>query len=194
MANATIYDVSDLAQVSIATVSRVLNSPDQVSEETRARVIAAIDELGFVPKFEAIARARKAIGRIGILNPSFTSDSFVDRLRGIISALSGKSFEPVIYNIDSPAQRDGYLAKLPMSRRVDGLIAIDLPIDETAVDRLLKSKLPTVQIISSSQSNISRKINTIIHDDKEGGRMAAEKGEELVQTGLPTRRRSARAL
>jgi len=174
MGNATIYDVSELAQVSIATVSRVLNSPDQVSEETRSRVIAAIDELGFVPKFEALTRARKAIGRIGILTPSFTSDSFVDRLRGLITALSGMAYEPVIYDVHSAAQRDGYLTNLPMSRQVDGLIAIDLSIDETAVERLLKYKLPTVQIVPSSQSSISRDLTTIIHDDKEGGRMAAE--------------------
>ncbi len=174
MPKATIYDVSELAQVSIATVSRVLNSPEQVSEETRTRVINAIDELGFVPKFEAITRARKAVGRIGILTPSFTSDSFVERLRGLVTALSGTSYEPVIYNVDSPAQRDGYLTKLPMTRRVDGLIAIDLPIDETAVTRLLKQKLPTVQIVPSSQSSVSRNITTIIHDDKEGGRIAAE--------------------
>jgi len=174
MSNATIYDVSELAQVSIATVSRVLNSPDQVRKETRSRVIAAIDELGFVPKFEAVTRARKALGRIGILTPSFTSDSFIDRLRGLIVALSGTSYEPIIYNIDSPAQRDGYLTKLPMTRRVDGLMAIDLPLDEKAVKRLLKYKLPTVQIIPSSQSRISHNITTIIHDDKEGGRIAAE--------------------
>lgn len=174
MANATIYDVSELAQVSIATVSRVLNSPDQVSEDTRARVITAIDELGFVPKFEAITRARKAVGRIGILTPSFTSDSFVERLRGLVTALSGTSYEPVIYNVDSPAQRDGYLTRLPMTRRVDGLIAIDLPIDETAVARLIKYKLPIVQIVPSSQSHVSRHLTTIIHDDKEGGRIAAE--------------------
>ncbi|MBP8002879.1 MAG: LacI family DNA-binding transcriptional regulator [Chloroflexi bacterium] len=174
MANATIYDVSELAQVSIATVSRVLNSPDQVSEDTRARVITAIDELGFVPKFEAITRARKAVGRIGILTPSFTSDSFVERLRGLVTALSGTLYEPVIYNIDSRAQRDGYLTKLPMTRRVDGLIAIDLPIDEAAVARLIKYKLPIVQIVPSSQSHVSRHLTTIIHNDKEGGRIAAE--------------------
>jgi len=174
MQKATIYDVSELAQVSIATVSRVLNSPDQVSVETRNRVISAIDELNFVPKFEAVTRARRALGRIGILNPSFTSDSFVERLRGIIAALSGTSFEPVIYNIDSPAQRDGYLAKLPITRRVDGLIAVDLPIDEPAAERMKKYKLPIVQIIPSSHTKFSPHITTIFHNDIEGGRIAAE--------------------
>lgn len=174
MSNATIYDVSELAKVSIATVSRVLNSPDRVREETRARVIAAIDELKFVPKFEAITRARKSVGRIGILTPSFTTDSFVDRLRGIMGVLSGLPYEPVIYDVNSDAQRDGYLTNLPTTRQIDGLITIDLPINDTDVERLLKYDLPTVQIIPSSQLQVSRDITTIIHDDKIGGHIAAE--------------------
>lgn len=174
MSDATIYDVSELAQVSIATVSRVLNSPDRVSGETRSRVIAAIDELNFVPKFEALARARKAVGRIGILTSSFTSDSFVERLRGIVAALAGKSYEPVIYDVRSDAQRDAYFTRLLMMRQVDGLIVVDLPMDETAVKRLLKHKLPTVRIVPSSQANVNHNIPNIVHDDPTGGRMAAE--------------------
>ena len=46
MSNATIYDVAGKAQVSLATVSRVLNNPDKVNESTRERVLAVIKELG----------------------------------------------------------------------------------------------------------------------------------------------------
>jgi LacI family transcriptional regulator len=173
MANATIYDVSERAGVSIATVSRVLNSPDRVNEETRARVIAAIDDLGFVPKFDALARARKHIGRIGVLTPFFTADSFVDRLRGVVAALAGLPYEPVIYDVASAAQRDGYLTKLALTHRVDGLIVIGLPFDDATVRRLLKHQLATVQIVPLSQP-ISRTITSIVHDDAAGGRMAAE--------------------
>jgi len=60
MADITVYDVAKKAKVSIATVSRVLNSSGKVNEATRKRVLAAIDSLGFVPKAEAAARARKA--------------------------------------------------------------------------------------------------------------------------------------
>jgi LacI family transcriptional regulator len=173
MANITIYDVSERAGVSIATVSRVLNSPDRVNEETRTRVLAAIDELGFVPKFEALTRARKGIGRIGVLTPFFTADSFVDRLRGVVAALAGLPYETVIYDVASAAQRDGYLTNLALTHRVDGLIVIDLPLDEAAARRLLKHQLPAVQIIPLSRS-INRSITSIVHDDAAAGRMAAE--------------------
>lgn len=173
MAKTTIYDVSQRAGVSIATVSRVLNSPDQVTPETRERVLVAIDELDFVPKFEALARARKDTGRIGLLTPFFTANSFVDRLRGVVAALSGLPYEVVIYYVTSAAQRDGYLANLALTRTVDGLIVIGLQFDDAMARRLLKHDLPTVQIIPVGQ-RFYRDIPSILHDDTAGGRIAAE--------------------
>jgi LacI family transcriptional regulator len=49
----TIYDVAKADGVSIATVSRVLNTPHRVNEKTRSAVMSAIDKLSFVPKAEA---------------------------------------------------------------------------------------------------------------------------------------------
>src|SRR5262245_15992309 len=119
MPDATIYDVARTARVSISTVSRVLNAPEQVHEATRVRVLAAIDELNFVPRAEATARARKGTHRIGVLAPFFTYPSFVLRLRGVATALADSSYEMVIYNVESDVRRDGHLAALPLTRRID---------------------------------------------------------------------------
>lgn len=172
MSNATIYDVAKAAGVGIGTVSRVLNASERVNPETRARVLAAIDELGFVPKFEALARARKQIGRIGVLTPYFTADSFVDRLRGIAAALSALPYELVVYDVASEAQRDGYLTNLALTHRVDGLIVIGLPFDTAAALRLLTHNLPTVVILPASD-RVHPALTRITHDDAQGGTMAA---------------------
>jgi DNA-binding LacI/PurR family transcriptional regulator len=173
MANATIYDVAKAAGVGISTVSRVLNGSEQVNPETRSRVLAAIDTLGFVPKFEALARARKQIGRIGVLTPYFTSDSFVDRLRGVVTALSALPYELVVYDVASEAQRDGHLTNLALTNRVDGLIVIGLPFDVATAQRLLTHRLPTVAILPASDPRHPGLIQ-IVHDDALGGEMAAE--------------------
>jgi LacI family transcriptional regulator len=169
MPDVTIYDVAELANVSISTVSRVLNSPEQVNEATRTRVLAAIDQLNFVPKAEASARARKGTRRIGVLSPFFTFHSFVDRLRGIVMALADTPYELVIYYVDSTARRDGYLVNLPITRRLDGLIIMALPFDEAAARRLLEHELETV-LIEAPQALFS----SVAIDDEAGGRMAAE--------------------
>ncbi len=168
MSQVTVYEVAREAGVSIATVSRVLNTPDRVNENTRTRVYQAIDALGFVPKAEAAARARKRHGRIGVLAPFFTRPSFVARLSGVANALSDSPYELAIYNVDSSSRRAGYLASLPVTRRIDGLIVMALPFDEEAADRLIAHDLPTVLIEFSRPRFSSVRI-----DDALGGWMAA---------------------
>jgi len=169
MANETVYDVAKKAKVSIATVSRVLNSPEKVNEATRKRVLAAIDSLGFVPKAEAAARARKSHGRIGVLAPFFVYPSFVQRLRGVAAALADSPYELAIYYVDSTARRDGYLASLSVTRRLDGLIVMALPFDDAAAQRLITHGIETVLIEFARPSFSSIEI-----DDEAGGRVAAE--------------------
>ncbi len=169
MADITVYDVAKKAKVSITTVSRVLNSTGRVNEATRKRVLAAIDTLGFVPKAEAAARARKDTGRIGVLAPFFTYPSFVERLKGVASSLADSPYEMVVYNVDSSARRDTYLSSLVVTRRLDGLIVMALPFDDVMARRLISRKLETVLIEAGRPEFSSVEI-----DDEAGGRIAAE--------------------
>jgi DNA-binding LacI/PurR family transcriptional regulator len=169
MADVTVYDVAKKAKVSIATVSRVINSSGKVNEATRERVLSAIDSLGFVPKAEAVARARKASGRIGVLAPFFTYPSFVERLQGVASSLADSPYELVVYSVDSAARRDTYLSSLAVTRRLDGLIVMALPFDDVMAHRLITHNLETVLIEAGRPQFSSVEI-----DDEAGGRLAAE--------------------
>ena len=73
----TLYDVARRAEVSIATVSRVLHGPGAVRASTRARVQAAIEELGYVPDgaAQSLARSRKDV--IGLVCVEHTGLSAV---------------------------------------------------------------------------------------------------------------------
>src|SRR5678815_3225444 len=142
----TIYDVAKRAGVSITTVSRMLNAPNKVNPETRERVMAAVDALGFMPKAEARARAMQQTGRIGVITPFFTAPSFVQRLRGIAESLSPRNYELVVYTVDSTNHLQSYLSTLPLTSNLDGLIILSLPIGESEVRRLIDHSLPTVLI------------------------------------------------
>lgn len=143
----TIYDVAERANVSISTVSRVLNSPNSVNQETRQRVLGAIDALHFVPRAEASARARRATRRIGVLAPFFAYlPSFSQRLRGITTALNDSAYELVVYNANSEANTRTQLANLPISRRIDGLIVMSIVLGDDEVERFIRNHLPTVTI------------------------------------------------
>jgi DNA-binding LacI/PurR family transcriptional regulator len=165
----TIYDVAKHAGVSITTVSRMINTPDKVNGDTRIRILAAIDALGFVPKAEARARAMHGTRRIGVISPFFTAPSFVQRLRGIAEALSAKKFELVIYTVDSAGRLKNFLSTIPLTGNLDGLIILSLPIDDTDARRLIDHGLPTV-LVEFPHPGLS----SVEIDDVMGGHMAAQ--------------------
>lgn len=168
--SSTIYDVASRAGVSIATVSRALNAPQSVNAATRQRIQDAIDELGFVPKAEATARARRSHRQIGVLAPFFMHyPSFTQRLRGVAAALQDTGYELVVYNVDKPEHVAGYLHTLPMARRLDGLLIISLLLDDQSADRLLQHRLPTVMI-----EGVHPRLAGVEIDNIAGGQMAAE--------------------
>lgn len=165
----TIFDVAELAGVSISTVSRVINTPEKVNINTRQKIYEAIDKLGFVPQAEARARALRFSGRIGVITPFFTAPSFVQRLRGIAAALSKENFDLIIYTVDSNNRLQSYLSSLPLTGNLDGLVIVSLPVADNDVNRLLEHNLPTVLIEFPHHL-----LNGVEIDDVEGGRMATE--------------------
>ncbi len=165
---ATIYDVARAAGVSPATVSRVLNEPSRVQSGTRKRVLEAIAALGFVPKADAVAHARKQYKKIGVIAPFFTEPSFMQRLRGISSVLSGKHYELVVYAIESAEELDEYVDMLAANRRVDGLVALCLDFGPETLQTLRDSLVPACFV----ESDVSG-FDSVAVDNYEGGRLAA---------------------
>ncbi|BBB48660.1 LacI family transcriptional regulator [Pelolinea submarina] len=137
--------------------------------------MAAIDALDFMPKVDARERARKEIGRIGVITPFFTLPSFSQRLRGIAAALVSSPYDLTIYPVDSTARLESYYTVLPYSKQVDGLIIVSLPIDSLALKRLQQSEIPILFVENHIPNFSSLEI-----DNAEGGRMAAE---HFIQKG-----------
>lgn len=166
----TIYDVATLAGVSISTVSLALNAPTRVSAKTRRKVLEAVDALGFIPKPEAVARARRGVGRVGVIAPYTSYPSVARRLNGILHADSQHALEIVLFDQESAAQSSSpLLSSLPITGRLDGLIVISLPLDETAARRLTDLRLPTVLIDTHYPG-----FNSVSTSDFSGGRLVAE--------------------
>jgi DNA-binding LacI/PurR family transcriptional regulator len=171
----TIYDVADRAGVSISTVSLALNSPDRVRPETLARVYAAVRDLGFVPKADAAVRARKGTRRIGVVAPFTAYGSFMERLQGVLAASDEDRFEIVVFNQEATTFRQHFVDSLPLSRRLDGIILMAVPISDGLVHRLIEDGLQTV-LVELARPEFS----SVSIDDEEGGRLAAD---YLIQRG-----------
>jgi DNA-binding LacI/PurR family transcriptional regulator len=172
----TIYDVAAYAGVSISTVSQTLNRPSRVNAKTRERVLKAIDELDYMPKAAAVSHARRGAGRIGVLAPFTSYDSFRRRLMGVLAESDGTSRDVVVYDHESAAASVSPLLRtLPVTGRLDGLLIMGLPLDNALAAHLLARQLPTVLVDSSR-----KEFSTVNVDDDEGGAIL---GRHLLERG-----------
>lgn len=169
MSSVTIKEVAKQANVSIATVSRVLNSSDKVTPETRDKVLAACQKLGYSPNIQA---KRLKLGRthsIMAVLPFLTLPSIVERLRGSLQALAQSEFDLIPFSVGSPEDREAYLASLANRSRADGVLIISMPITAFQVQRFQNVGMPVV-LIDSNHPEMKR-INV---DDVAGGKLATD--------------------
>ena len=142
----TIYDVARHAGVGIGTVSRVLNGHINVAVGTRERVQQAIRELDYTP--DPIARSLNSgrTGTLGVVVPFFTRPFASTVLEGAQAEADARGYDLVLYNVVRQEQRDTYYHKLPMRRRVDGLLCISLPPDDSEAAIMQRQKMSAILV------------------------------------------------
>ncbi|MET1000755.1 MAG: LacI family DNA-binding transcriptional regulator, partial [Acidimicrobiia bacterium] len=143
---ATINDVAARAGVGVSTVSRVLNRSPRVSDATRTRVLAAIEELSYRPNPMARGLSRGRCQTLGVVVPFFTHASAVERLRGVVAALDGSRYDLVLFNVESPTHRDEHFAALTRRDRADGLLVLSMPPPADDLSRLAAAGVPVVLV------------------------------------------------
>jgi LacI family transcriptional regulator len=171
---ATIYEVARRAEVSISTVSLAINHPKRVTEQTLDRILAAADELGFVPKARAVLQARRGLGRIAVVAPFTSYPSFARRLAGVFDELGDSGTQIVVSDApDSSLFDSPVLATIPVRGHVDGLINFGVVMDDQVGERL-RSRLPTVLVGLTYPG-----LPTVISELEDGGRAIARHLREL---------------
>jgi LacI family transcriptional regulator len=165
----TIYTVAARAGVSIATVSRFLNSPQKVNAETASRIRASMDELDYFPRGNAGRRVHRSPRRVGVLTPFFPAPSFVQRLQGMTAVFREAHCEMVVCTVDSPEQLAEYLRSVSFLRRFDGLVAMSMNIGEMDTRGLVDTGLPVVLI-----EQVDPRFTCVDTDNVLGGRLAAQ--------------------
>jgi len=166
---ATIADVAAASGVGVGTVSRVINSASGVREATRARVLLAIEQLGYSPSHLAAALSRGTPRTIAIVIPHLTRPSSVERLAGALAVLARYEYDTMVCNVDTPAQRDHFLATLVARHRADGVIVVSLPLRRDQLAAFAAAGLPLVTVDVAA-----RGVPQTVIDDVAGGRLATD--------------------
>ena len=149
---ATIRDVAKQAGVSVGTVSNVLNRNSVVREETRSRVLEAIEALNFHPTAAARSLNTQRTNTIGMVRtelrpntPHIVSDPFVlDLIDGISAAAIDSSTGLTFWTIPLGPEEMALYKRLVLGRQVDGLILFAARRDDPRIAYLTQADFPFV--------------------------------------------------
>src|SRR3954469_5479693 len=119
----TISDVARMADVSKSTVSHVVNNTRYVEDETRQRVLTAIDTLAYRPSSAARSLTTKRTGTAGMIISDASNFFFSEMLRGVEDLLLPRSYSLTVCNTDEVLEREARYLDLLLQQRVDGIIA-----------------------------------------------------------------------
>ncbi len=162
----TIRDIAQHAQVSVTTVSRVLNERPDVKEETRTKVNAAIEELGYSPNIVARGLVLQRSHVLGFIVPDITNPSFPELARGIVSRARSCGYSVMFYDTNHDRRVEKEAIRLLRSKQVDGIILSFNEANMEELERLKHENFPIVQIYRKSSNSV---VPTIALDNVASG-------------------------
>ncbi|MGE5576821.1 MAG: LacI family DNA-binding transcriptional regulator [Syntrophothermus sp.] len=144
----TIKDVARRAGVSVATVSRVINnSAHPVNNETRRRVMAAIEDLGFYPNAMARSLQFNETRTIGLMLPDIANPYYPGIVRGVEDVAQDVGYTVILCNTDRSKERTQRYLRVLREKRVDGIVFTGGGVVEEANrERFFETQVPAVVI------------------------------------------------
>ncbi len=142
MSAVRIAEVAKLAKVSTATVSHVINKTRFVSEETKQRVFAAIENIGYTPNVHARNLAAGSSQMLGLIISDITNPFFPDLVKSIQETALSAGYEVIVFNTNYDSTRYAQYVQRFLELRVRGVLIMTTEMDPSLVDRLSSRKIP----------------------------------------------------
>jgi LacI family transcriptional regulator len=173
----TISDVAEHAGVSVGTVSNVVNRPERVAENTRARVQEAIAALGWVPNGSAATLRAGRATLVGLIVPDIRNPFFTEVARGAEDMAAANGEAIVVCNTDWLLDSEQRALDALARQRVRGVIINPAGEDERYLEWLSARGIALVLLDHRRSAGL---VPSVVVDDVLGGRLA---GEHLVALG-----------
>lgn len=154
-----IYTLNDIAKelgVNKATVSKAISGKGNLSAETRARILAFIDQCGYHPNAVAQSLAKNQTYNIGLMMPDYAGvldeAFFQECLRGVYQIASNNGYDVLmVMDKEKPVE---HIARLIDNRKIDGVIAMRSLVNSPVVGFLKEKRVPFVIIGPTSDRSV----------------------------------------
>ena len=177
----TIKDVARMAEVSISTVSRVINDSKPVSPEARRRVLKAIDELGYKPNEVARSLVTKKSNLIGIIVDDIGSSYVAQIIRGVEEVGRMYNYDLLLCSSYGDKESELRFAQLLMQKQVAGIIIVSEILNNEVLAYLDMSKIPFVYL--NKYYNVLESPNVSINNKEASDKVMsylAEQGHKKI--------------
>ena len=144
--SATIKDVARLAEVSISTVSRVINDSKPVSPEVRRRVLEVIDELGYKPNEVARSLVTKKSNLIGIIVTDIGNSYIAQMVRGIEEVGRMYNYDIILSSSYGNLDTEIKFAELLRNKQVEGIILISETVNPDVIEKIKSFNIPFIHL------------------------------------------------
>jgi LacI family transcriptional regulator len=173
MKKATLADVAEIANVSKATVSMVLNNKKiNVSDSTKQKIYDAVKELNYIPNTVARSLSTKKTETIGIILPDIENPFFSEMARAIEDTAGKLNYNVIFCNSDNNQEKEKKYVELLISKLVDGVIFVSGGKSEQNLKILEMNNVPFVIVDRYIQS--SKEYNGVFCTNEEGIRLGVE--------------------
>jgi LacI family transcriptional regulator len=173
-------DVAQLAGVSVATVSYVINNgPRPVSAEARAKVEAAVAELGYYPNQLARGLRLQQTSIIGVVIPRMTNPVYAEITRDLESVCTEAGFMVMLCNTERQPLRERKFVQMLRSQHVSGVVITPHQEPLELIEPLLRARIPVVVLEHDLPG-----VHCIAMDELNGGRLATQHLVDLGHTRI----------
>lgn len=142
----TIRDVSKLAGVSVATVSRLLNQSGYVSKEAEIAIMAAVEKLNYTPNTIARSLAGKKTAAVALMVPDILNPFFPEIARAAEDEAAARGYTLVLCNTDNNPNKEKMYIEALINKQIDGIIISSYTISPEQIVALQNRSIPIVAI------------------------------------------------
>jgi len=155
----TIYDVAREANVSMATVSRVVNGNQNVKPATRKKVLEVIERLEYRPNAVARGLASKKTTTVGVIIPDISNNIYAEAARGIEDIATMYRYNIILANSDQNEDKELNLLDTMLGKQVDGIVMMSDAVTPNLHQSMEHSPVPIVLAGSVDESNKFPSVN-----------------------------------
>ncbi len=167
----TVKDVAERAGVSTATVSHVINETRFVSDELKARVCQAMEELNYHPNAIARSLRSRKTHNIGMIVPDISYPFLAQVARGVENAGFELGYNVILCDSDGDLEMEAHYIALLKEKKVDGIIFVAAGESSSHVQALIEQGMP---VVVCDRELPEVKVDTVIADNVGSGHQATE--------------------